>query len=247
MPNNVIRYADGRYPYAAGAAMEPGDVVVRPCGTVALFDGMFGAASGEVVNPQPLIPSNIVEFAATSGDTWSAGQLLFWDAVNKVVTTTVGANRRVGISVAAKTSGQTICLVNCLPPTNIGTPISLRTRVTIANVNAGATLVPAEAGIRYRLLDAAAIAIGGAAGAGTTVDILATQSASAVKLVAFAQASLTQNTLLRAGGAGAAILAGGVSFVQNDTNTALTIGKTGSDFTTATHIDAMLTYVREVA
>ncbi len=73
MLTNVIRYADGRYPYAAGAAMEPGDVVVRPCGTLALFDGMYGAASGELVNPQPLVPTQIAEMKTASGTTWSAG------------------------------------------------------------------------------------------------------------------------------------------------------------------------------
>lgn len=120
--------------------------------------------------------------------------------------------------------------------------LNLRQRFTIAEVNAGATILAAVAGLKYRLLSASAIAVGGAAGAVTTVDILATQSASSVKLVAFAQASLTQNTQLTSGGSGAAILAGGLSYVQNDVNTAVTIGKTGSSVTTATHIDVLLTY-----
>lgn len=122
---------------------------------------------------------------------------------------------------------------------------NVRTRFTIAQVNAGATLLPAAPGLKYRLIEASAIAVGGAAGAVTTVDILATQSASSVKLVAYAQASLTQNTQLKSGGTGAAILAGGVSYVQNDANTAVTVGKTGSDVTTATHIDVIASYVLE--
>lgn len=117
-----------------------------------------------------------------------------------------------------------------------------RTRVTLAQVNAGATLLAAVAGFKYRLLEAAIIAIGGAAAAGTTVDILGTQSASGVKLAAFAQASLTQSALLRAGASGATILADGASFVANDVNTAITVGKTGSAFTTATHFDVFLRY-----
>lgn len=122
-----------------------------------------------------------------------------------------------------------------------------RQRFTLAEVNAGATLIAAYAGRKARLIDASIIAVGGAAAAGTTVDILATQSASGVKLVAFAQASLTQSALLRAGASGAAILADGASFVGNDANTAITVGKTGSSFTTATHFDVSITYALDEA
>jgi len=121
----------------------------------------------------------------------------------------------------------------------------VRTRFTIAQINAGATLLPAIPGFKYRMVEASAISVGGAAGAVTTVDILATQSTSSVKLVAFAQASLTQNTQLKSGESGATILAGGVSYVANDVNTAVTVGKTGSDVTTATHIDVLMSYVVE--
>ena len=125
--------------------------------------------------------------------------------------------------------------------------LTLRTRVVTASVNAGATLLAAAPGYKYRLVNAFAIAYGGAAGAVTTVDILATQGASSVKLVAFAQASLTQSARLTAGGAGAAILADGASFAVCDAGTALTIGITGSAMTTATGIDVELQYVLEVA
>jgi hypothetical protein len=76
----------------------------------------------------------------------------------------------------------------------------------------------------------------------TTVDVLGTQSASGVKLVAYAQASLTQSTALRDGITGGAILADGASYIACDANTAITVGKTGSSVTTATHIDVLLTY-----
>lgn len=125
---------------------------------------------------------------------------------------------------------------------------SQRFRVTIANINAGYTLLAAlGAAYKYRLIDAYAIAIGGAAGAVTTVDLLATQSAGSVKLVAFAQASLTQSALLRAGASGAAVLADGASYVACDANTAITIGKTGSSVTTATHVDVVITYAIDLA
>jgi hypothetical protein len=123
-------------------------------------------------------------------------------------------------------------------------PVTLfvRTRFTIAQVNAGATILPAITGFRYRMVDAAAIAVGGAAAAVTSVDVIGTVS-SARKLVAFLVAGLTQSTLLRAGAAtNGVLLADGASFVQNDAATAVTVGKTGSDVTTATHIDVLFWY-----
>lgn len=122
----------------------------------------------------------------------------------------------------------------------------LRVRVPIATVNAGGTLLAAVAGYKYRLVDCWAIAYGGAVGALTTLDILGTQT-SGVKLVAFAQANLTENTVLKAGGTGAAVLAAGASFVACDAGTAITIAKTGSSGTTATGVDILLSYVFEAA
>ena len=121
-------------------------------------------------------------------------------------------------------------------------PRIYRGRFSLAQANAGATVLSAVAGYKYRLHDASMIAIGGGAAAATTIDLLATQSSSSVKLVANAVAGLTQNTLLRAGATNSTILAAGASFVANDANTAITIGKTGSDMTTATHIDVLLVY-----
>lgn len=127
----------------------------------------------------------------------------------------------------------------------IGMALTVRRRFTIAQVNAGATIVAAVPGMKHRLVDAHITAYGGAVGATTTVDIIGTASAATRKLVAFAQASLTENALLRAGASGADVLAAGASFTQNDVNTAITIGKTGSDLTTATGVDVVLTYATE--
>jgi hypothetical protein len=124
--------------------------------------------------------------------------------------------------------------------------LSKRLRATIAEVNAGIELLPALAGYKYRMVNCQAVSVGGAAAAVTTVDILATQS-SAVKLAAFAQAQLTQSTVLRPGITGCAVLANGASFIANDANTAITVGKTGSSVTTATHIDIEFSYVIEAA
>jgi len=128
----------------------------------------------------------------------------------------------------------------------LGMVRSFRARFAIAAVNAGATVLAALANYKYRMTSCHAIAIGGAAAAVTTVDILGTQSAGSVKLVAFAQASLTRSTILTSGGSGAAVLADGASYVTNDVNTAITIGVTGSAITTATHIDVNINYVIEL-
>lgn len=123
-----------------------------------------------------------------------------------------------------------------------GMKFTLRQRVALADINAGLTLLAAKAGVAYRINDMSMIAIGGAAAGATTIDILATQSAASVKLLAAAVAGLTQNTLLRAGAANASILAAGASFVKNDVATAITIGKTGGALTTVTHIDVIIDY-----
>jgi hypothetical protein len=119
---------------------------------------------------------------------------------------------------------------------------NVRQRFTIAEINAGATLVPAVAGKSIRMVSCKAIAVGGAAGDVTTVDVLGTLSTGR-KLVAFAQANLTQSTVLTDGGTGAAVLADGASYTANDAGTAVTVGKTGSNVTTATHIDVIFDYV----
>lgn len=121
---------------------------------------------------------------------------------------------------------------------------NIRTRFTIAEVNAGATLLPALPGYRYRMVACKAISVGGAAGAVTTVDVLGTSTTSR-KLVAYAQANLTQSTVLFDGGTGGAVLADGASYTSNDVNTAITVSKTGSAITTATHIDIIFSYVIE--
>lgn len=124
---------------------------------------------------------------------------------------------------------------------------TIRTRFTIAQVNAGATLLAAIDGYKYRMVDVIGIAVGGNVAATTTVDVLGTQSASGVKLAAFAQASMTRSTVLRPGVSGTTVLADGASFAACDENTAITVGKTDADITTATHIDILFSYVLEVA
>lgn len=120
-----------------------------------------------------------------------------------------------------------------------------RARVTLAEINAGFTLLAAVTGLKYRLIGCTAIAIGGSAAAVTAVEVRGTQAAAAAILVSYAQASLTQSTVLKDGGAGATVLANGASYIQNDANTAITVIKAGLDMTTATDIDINLSYALE--
>jgi hypothetical protein len=123
--------------------------------------------------------------------------------------------------------------------------MQLRTRVTIAQVNAGLTLLPAVPGFAPRMIDVSLIAVGGAVTGATDVRILGTRAAGSVALLVAAVAALTQSALLRAGAANAVILADGASFTPLDANTPITIGKTGGAAATATHVDVILAYVIE--
>lgn len=182
------------------------------------------------------------------------GQPVFWDVANSRCT----IDESAGLPLGSVTLLQSPAPGGLTADTNVdvrlhgvslvGRVLTLRKRLTIAAINAGAvTLIPALAGLKSRMHDCQGIAIGGAAGAVTTVDILGTQAAGSVKLAAFAQASLTQSTVLRPGIAGTTVLADGASFMVNDVNTAVQISKTGAAITTSTFIDVQLTYELEAA
>lgn len=122
---------------------------------------------------------------------------------------------------------------------------TIRTRFTAAQINAGATLLPAVPGFAYRLIDITLIAIGGAASGATDVRVLGTRAAGSVALLIAAIAALTQSAVLRAGAANATVLADGASFTPLDVNTAVTVGKTGGALATATHVDVIAEYALE--
>jgi hypothetical protein len=131
----------------------------------------------------------------------------------------------------------------------MGVVLNLRTRATAAQVNAGLELLPALAGYKYRLVDVTMIAIGGNAATATSVDIITTQAASAVRPIVAAVAALTRSAVVKPNSANVAVLADGASFVANDANTAVSVGKQsgGSGLATATHVDVILDYVIEAA
>jgi hypothetical protein len=170
------------------------------------------------------ISSGAPVYAAASGKVGASGNLYVGRALE-----------------AASADGDVIEVLTGVP--DLGAARVLRARFTAAQVNAGATILTALPGLKYRVHDISLIAEGGNAATATSVDVLGTQSASSVKLMDGRVAGLTQNTLLRAGTAtNGLILAAGASFAPCDANTAITIGKTGSDLATATHIHVLLTY-----
>lgn len=120
-----------------------------------------------------------------------------------------------------------------------------RERFTVAQINAGATLLSAVPNYKYRITDMTLIAVGGAATVATAVTILGTRAAASVALLTAAIAALTQSAILRAGAANAVVLADGASHTDLDVNTAITVGKTGGTLAGATHIDVIVTYVLE--
>ncbi len=184
--------------------------------------------------------------AKNTGETWVEGQVVYFDVANARMTndSTSGGLPVGAVANPAAASAATTGAVRLNGVALGGRVLEVRKRLTIAQVNAGATLIAAIPGVKIRLIEAFATAIGGAVTSVTTVDVLGTLTSSR-KLVAFAQASLTQSTQLKSGGAGAAILADGASFTANDANTAITAGITGSAITVATHIDFDIKYALE--
>jgi hypothetical protein len=125
-----------------------------------------------------------------------------------------------------------------------------RVRVTLAQVNAGYELLPAIAGYAYRLLHWSVTAIGGAAATATSVDLIGTRSAAAVRLAVNAVSAMSENTRIADGHANAVILAAGASFTALDANTAITIctqSASEGNLATCTHVDVVLEYAFEAA
>jgi hypothetical protein len=113
--------------------------------------------------------------------------------------------------------------------------------ITIAEINAGHTVVTVPASRQFRLVDVKAVAYGGACGAVTTVDLLA----GATKLATYAQANLTQSNTMSIGSTGVTVLADGASFAAQTADQDITVGKTGADVTTCTGVKLVLSYALE--
>jgi len=130
-----------------------------------------------------------------------------------------------------------------------GVAKAFRTRYTLAQLNAGQTLLPALPGVKWRLLGGALIAVGGNAGAATSVNFVGTQAAGAVQLWIVTIAALTRSTFVNIGVTPAAgtstILADGASMAANDVNTAVLLANVGAAMTTLTSIDVFVDYVAD--
>lgn len=233
-PGKTMTYTAPSGGVTSGGGYLIGALFVVATNTVAETLPFEGETEGQFTLPKTAGEGALVE-----------GQAAFWDVANAKVTIDPSLGLPIGTIATAALTGDVTCSVRLNGMSLAGRLHTVRKRFTIAQVNAGATLVPALPGIKVRMVDATAIAIGGAAGAVTTVDILGTLATVSRKLVAFAQASLTQSAVLKAGGAGAAVLADGASFTANDAGAAVTVGKTNADITTATHIDFSFTYSLE--
>jgi hypothetical protein len=227
-------------------------VAVNSAGKV-LLAGATSVATGVAITPSFADGDDVAVSLRTASGTQkmvaseaiTRGAAVFGAASGKVASS---GSVFVGTALEAATADDDVIEVLPGPNTDIlanaGLVQHARVRVAIADINTGATVLPAVAGRAYRLVDASMIAIGGNAGGTTGVRLRATQSASAVTLFDAKVAGLTQNTLLRIGTAtNGLILAAGASFVANDANTAITLIKDGSDLTTATHVDVLLSYV----
>lgn len=230
-PGKTMTYTAPSGGVTSGLGYLIGALFVVACADADATEEFQGTTEGVWTLPKTISEGDLPE-----------GKALFWDVANGKVTVDPTLGLPIGSLAAAALTAATTCSVRLNGVSLAGRMFAIRKRFSIAQINAGATLVPALPGAKIRMVDAAMISIGGAVGAADSVDILGTQSASSVKLLATAIAALTQNTLVRAGATNAAILTGGVSFAQNDVNTAITVAKTGATATTATHVDVLLTY-----
>lgn len=94
-PGNVIDYVNG-----GEAKIEAGDVVA--------FGGRFGIAACDIAvgATGTIALSGVFEFAKASGAV-ALGDVVYWDATNEKVTTTVTNNTPIGVCVKAEVSGAT--------------------------------------------------------------------------------------------------------------------------------------------
>lgn len=219
-------------------------------GVLYFQNGIFGVAvlTSLVGEANQLKTTGVFELAKAPSQAWAVGDPVYWDLANLRATTDPAAGLKIGVAanVVGNTAGETLGYVK-LDGRRIGVAHHIRRRFTTAEINAGATLLPALPGVRYRMIDATMIAVGGGAAGATSVDLVGTLAATPRKLIAAAVAGLGQSVVARAGGSNIAVLADGASFTPNDVNTAITIGVTGSALTTATNVDVSFTFAMDSA
>lgn len=111
MPKEAIEVQEGDViDYTCPGAIDVGDVV--PLGT-----GMIGIAktSGLVGEVIALDIERVFEINATTADVIAVGDVVYFDATNRVITTTATSNARAGRAVSAKaaaTAGTVFVKIN---------------------------------------------------------------------------------------------------------------------------------------
>lgn len=129
---------------------------------------------------------------------------------------------------------------------------TVRTRVTLAEMNAGKTLLGAYAGAKWKISDVKVIAIGGAAAAtadATGVAVYGTKAGTVTALYTALLAALTENAVCQINTADTSVATAGALFAANDVKTAITckaVSAGAFDLITATHFDVILTVCLEV-
>jgi len=117
---------------------------------------------------------------------------------------------------------------------------SLVVDATIAQINAGHSLVTCPTGRQLQLIDVKAISYGEACAGTTTVDII--EETSGDKLVTFAVGDLAQSAILSMEEDGT-VLADGASFTAQTVDKDIQVSKTGNDVTTATGVRFIIQYL----
>ena len=91
--------------YTPGADVAAGDVIVQ--------GDLVGVARGPIKSGQlgALAVEGVFDFTKNTGVAYTAGQLLYWDDTNNVVTDTATGNKQIGKAIRAAASGDTTARV----------------------------------------------------------------------------------------------------------------------------------------
>lgn len=87
--------------YTPGADVAAGDVIVQ--------GDLVGVARSSIKSGQlgAIAVEGVFDFTKNTGVAYTAGQLLYWDDTNNVVTDTATGNKQIGKAVRAAASGDT--------------------------------------------------------------------------------------------------------------------------------------------
>jgi len=175
--------------------------------------------------------------ATFDGATTSTGAL----AANAGITVDSTAFTVADTSGNVATAGTLSFGGNASGPAEGNVVINTYNRVTAAEIDAGKTIVTVPATDAFRLVNVVATAYGGGTCGGvTTVDFATT---TGVTLTSYTAANLTQSTPLLINAVGVAVLADNASFVVQSDGVDIRVKGIGSNVTTCTGVDVVVSYV----